>query len=139
MGGGGITPDYVIKSEKATGLIFTLFRNNLFYDFVKAYMEGQGFSLRDKYKNNYENFKSKYVITEDFLNDFRSFIEKKEIKIDEKEYQSDITFLKARLKADIAQMIFGYEGFIGVLADVDNQLQKALTLFPEAEKIAKIE
>lgn len=139
LGGGGITPDYVVKSEKATGLILTLFRKNLFYDYVKIYMEGQGFSLREKYKNRYEDFKLKYVITEDFLNEFRKFIENKEIKIDEKEYVSDMNFLKARLKADISQMIFGIEGYWGIIVDVDNQVQKALTLFPEAEKIAKIE
>jgi len=139
LGGGGITPDYVVKSEKATGLVSTLFRKNLFYDFIKIFMESKGFGLREKYNNRYEDFKSGYVITEDFLNEFRKFAEEKEIKIDEKEYLKDINYVKARLKAEIAQMIFGFEGSIGILVNVDNQIQKALTLFPEAEKIAKLE
>jgi hypothetical protein len=46
--------------------------------------------------------------------------------------------MKAYLKAQIAQMIFGLEGWIGVMVGVDNQIQKALTLFPEAEKIANL-
>jgi len=139
LGGGGITPDYIVKSEKATGLVSTLFRKNLFYDFIKKFMESKGFGLREKYHNRYEDFKSGYVITEDFLNEFRKFAEEKEIKIDEKEYLKDINYVKARLKAEIAQMIFGFEGSIGILVNVDNQIQKALTLFPEAEKIAKLE
>jgi carboxyl-terminal processing protease len=139
LGGGGITPDYIVKSEKATGLILTIFRKNLFYDFAKKFMEGKGFGLREKYSKRYEEFKSNYFVSEEFLNEFRKFVEEKEIKIDEKEYLKDITFFKARLKAEIAQMIFGFEGSIGILVDVDNQLQKALTLFPEAEKIAKLE
>jgi len=139
LGGGGITPDYVVKSEKATGLVSTLFRKNLFYDFIKIFMESKGFGLREKYNNRYEDFKSGYVITKDFLNEFRKFAEEKEIKIDEKEYLKDINYVKARLKAEIAQMIFGFEGSIGILVNVDNQIQKALTLFPEAEKIAKLE
>jgi carboxyl-terminal processing protease len=139
LGGGGITPDYVVKSERATGLVLTIFRKNLFYDYIKNYMEGPGFALRKTYDKHYEEYKLKYVISEEFMNEFRKFIESKEIKIDEKEYLKDIDFLKARLKAEIAQMIFGFEGSIGILAGVDNQVQKALTLFPEAEKIAKLE
>ena len=102
-------------------------------------MEGPGFDLRKKYDNHYEEYKLKYVISEEFMNSFRKFVESKEIKIEEKEYLKDIDFLKARLKAEIAQMIFGFEGSIGVLTGVDNQIQKALTLFPEAEKIAKLQ
>ena len=139
LGGGGITPDYIVKSEKAAGLILTIFRKNLFYDFIKTYMEGSGFSLRKKYDKTYEEYKLKYSIPDELMTEFHKFIERKEIKIDEKEYLKDIDFLKAWLKAEIAQMIFGFEGYIGILVGVDNQVQKALTLFPEAEKIAKLE
>ena len=138
LGGGGITPDYVVKSEKITGLVQTVWRRNLFYDFCKNYMEGPGFVLRAKYGKNYEEYKSKYSISDELLTDFRKFIETKEVKIDEKEYTKDLDFLKARLKAQIAQMIFGIEGYIGVMVGVDNQIQKALTLFPEAQKVANL-
>jgi carboxyl-terminal processing protease len=138
LGSGGITPDYVVKSEKITGLVLTVYRNNLFYDFTKNYMEGPGFALRAKYSKNYEEYKSKYTISDELMADFKKFIESRKIKIDEKEYAKDVEFLKARLKAQIAQMVFGLEGYIGVMVGVDNQIQKALTLFPEAEKVAKL-
>jgi carboxyl-terminal processing protease len=139
LGGGGITPDYIVKSEKVTGLVQTIWRRNLFYDFTKNYMEGSGFALRKKYENNFEEYNVKYSIPSDLMTEFRKFIETKEVKIDEKEYTKDLEFLKARLKAQIAQMIFGFEAYIGVMVSVDNQIQKALTLFPEAEKVAKLE
>ena len=139
VGGGGITPDYIVKSEKVTGLVQTIWRRNLFYDFIKSYMEGSGFTLRKKYDKNFEEYNMKYRIPNELMKEFREFIETKEIKIDEKEYTKDLDFLKARLKAQIAQMIFGFEAYIGVMVDVDNQIQKALTLFPEAEKVAKLE
>jgi carboxyl-terminal processing protease len=139
LGGGGITPDYIVKSEKATGLVLNIFRKNLFYDYIKTYMEGAGFSLRKKYENKFEEYKLHYTISDEVMAEFRKYIETKEIKIDEKEYAKDLDFVKARLKAQIAQMIFGFEGSINVLVGVDNQIQKALTLFPEAEKIAKLQ
>ena len=138
LGGGGITPDYIVKSEKVTGLISTVWRRNLFYDFTKNYMEGPGFALRAQYHKNYDEYKSKYTISNELLAEFRKFIESKDIKVDEKEYDKNLEFLKARLKAQIAQMIFGIEGYIGVMVGVDNQVQKALTLFPEAEKVAHL-
>jgi carboxyl-terminal processing protease len=138
LGGGGITPDYVVKSEKVTGLVQTVRRQNLFYDFCKNYMEGPGFVLRAKYGKNFEEYKLKYTISNELTADFRKFIESKQVKIDEKEYLKDLDFMKAYLKAQIAQMIFGLEGWIGVMVGVDNQIQKALTLFPEAEKIANL-
>ena len=138
LGGGGITPDYVVKSDRIMGLVLTVYRNNLFYDFTKNYMEGPGFALRAKYSKNYEEYKSNYTISNELMSDFKKFIESKKIKVDEQEYSKDIEYLKARLKAQIAQMIFGLEGYIGVMVGVDNQIQKALTLFPEAEKIAKL-
>jgi carboxyl-terminal processing protease len=138
LGGGGITPDYLIKSEKVTGLIQTFLRNSLFYDFCKNYMDGAGIAIRTKYGKNFDDYKSKYKVPEDLMAEFRKFVEAKEIKVDEKEYDKDKDIIKGRIKAQIAYIVFGYEGYIGALVDFDNQIQKALTLFPEAEKIAKL-
>lgn len=139
LGGGGITPDYIVKSERATGLVLSIFRKNLFYDFIKNYMEGTGISLRKKYEKDFESFRLNYAIPDEVLADFRKFIETKEIKIDEKEYDKDKEFVKMRLKAQIAQMIFGFEASVQIMSSTDNQIQKALQLFPEAMKIAKLQ
>jgi carboxyl-terminal processing protease len=138
LGGGGITPDYVVKSGNLTGLVQTLWRRNIFYDYSKEYIEGPGNSVRSKYGQDLEKFKSSFQISDPMLQDFRKYIATKKIVIDEKEYQEDLNFIKARLKAQIAQWLFGFEGYIGVILEVDNQFQKAMTLFPEAEKISNL-
>jgi len=138
LGGGGITPDYIVKSANVTGLVQTIWRRNLFYDYVKSYMEGPGIPLRKEYGTDLKHFKKDFQISDALLSEFRAFIEKKEVKIDEKEYTKDLLFIKARLKAQFAEMFFGLEGYISVIADVDEQIQKAITLFPEAEKIANL-
>lgn len=137
VGGGGITPDYIVKSGSVTGVVQTIFRRNVFYDFAKEYVEGAGAFLRTKYGKNMEAFKREYKVGDELMAQFRKAVEAKGITIDEKEYEKDIDFIKARLKAQIAQWLFGLEGYIYVILDVDNQVQKALTLFPEAEKMAK--
>ncbi len=41
-----------------------------------------------------------------------------------------------RIKAEIARAIWGNEGNWSIMQSSDNQLQKAIALFPEAAKIA---
>jgi hypothetical protein len=81
-------------------------------------------------------FSERYEVSADVLAEFRSFVASKGVEINEKEYEQDRSYIVARLKATIAQTLFGFEGWIAVMLDVDAQFQKALTLFPEAEKIA---
>jgi hypothetical protein len=50
----------------------------------------------------------------------------------------DHPYLKARIKGQIAKSIWGNEGLFSAIHPEDNQFQKALTLFPEAEKIAGV-
>jgi len=138
LGGGGITPDYIVKSGSVTGLVQTVWRRNLFYDFAKNFVEAEGPDLRKKY-TQLNTFKSSFQISDEFMKEFRGFIESKGVKIEEKEYSADLPLIKARLKAQIAQMFFGTEGAIEVLVEVDHQVQKALSLFPEAAKVAKLD
>jgi carboxyl-terminal processing protease len=135
-GGGGITPDYIIKSGNVTALFSNIARRNLFYDFTKEYMEGRGLGLRTTYGSAMAKFKTEYHVPESVVADFKKFVASKGVEINEKEFEQDRNFLVTRLKATIAQTLFGFEGWIAVMLDVDTQFQKALTLFPEAEKIA---
>lgn len=67
---------------------------------------------------------------------FKEFIVKKEIKIDEEQFAKDEFFNKIRLKSYIARSFWTDEGWYTITQNIDTQLKKAVTLFPEAEKIA---
>jgi len=138
VGGGGITPDYVVKFGNTTTLFQSIFRRNLFFDFAKSYMEGPGLALRAKYGTSLTDFTKSYELSSSMLADFRKFVESKGITVDDKDFDKDQLYIKARLKGEIGSSLFGFEGLIAVMLEVDNQFQKALTLFPEAEKIAKL-
>lgn len=62
--------------------------------------------------------------------------EMKDIKVDDASFEKDNTYIKARLKAYIGKNLWSNEGWYIVMLDVDPQIQKAMTLFPEAQKIA---
>ena len=137
-GSGGIIPDYVVGGGSATKTFSDIFRRNLFFDFAKDYSEGQGLSLRDKYKNDLRGFKQNFEISDHMLDDFMKFVATKSVTVDNKDVDKDRVFIQARLKGEIANVFFGFEGLVSVMLEVDPQIQKAMTLFPEAEKIAKL-
>ncbi|MBI3789046.1 MAG: S41 family peptidase, partial [Ignavibacteriales bacterium] len=137
-GGGGITPDYVVKNQNLTPTALTILRRDLLNQFVIAYLDGAGQKLRSEYGKDFKVFNKSYSIDDDMMKRFRSFIENKGVKIDEKEYQESLAYLKIRLKATIARSFWGNEGWFPLMLTVDHQFKKALELFPEAAKIARL-
>ena len=137
-GGGGITPDYVVKAPAFTASTQSILRRGLVDQFVSTYLDGKGLRIRTEYAKDWNRFKNSFTISGELLEEFLSFITKLEIKIDEKDFEKDLPFIMTRLKATFARNFWGNEGWYPMMLQVDTQFQKALSLFPEAEKIAKL-
>ena len=135
-GGGGITPDYIIKPLDLTVYTENLLRRDLFFPFVSSYLDEAGKDIRSKYSTQRQSFMESFQVTDEMMGEFKNFLIKKEVKIDEDSLKVDLAYYKARLKGYVARSLFGNEGWYSVLLSVDTQLQKAVKLFPEAEKIA---
>ena len=71
-GGGGISPDIIVKSEKIPPFVQALWREGVFLNFCASY---------DKSKLRYEN---KVVINDEIINDFIDFV--KEDSLDYNDY-----------------------------------------------------
>ncbi|MFN3134010.1 MAG: S41 family peptidase [Candidatus Kryptonium sp.] len=134
-GGGGIAPDFLVKTQTLTDLSVNIRRQNLFYIFISNFMDEKGNEIRAKYANNFEYFRKNFQITDEMLNEFKNFVVSKGIKWDEEQYQKDSTYIKAILKAHIARFIWRNEGWYPIMLEVDEQFQKALELMPQAEKL----
>jgi carboxyl-terminal processing protease len=137
-GGGGISPDYIVKPPAATESMLNLQRRDMFYQFVTSYLDSRGPALRSTYGEDVQRFVKTFAVTDGILQDFRTFIATKGVKAEEKDLQKDLVFVKARLKAEMARSIWGNIGSYRVILEVDPQFQKAMTLLPEAVKFAKL-
>ncbi|MBW7889009.1 MAG: S41 family peptidase, partial [Bacteroidetes bacterium] len=138
LGGGGITPDYIVKPANATKYSIILNRRNLFYEFVTEYVAEHGDEIKNTYHDNVKKFIKEFKITDALLNEFITFTKNKKVEFIEKDYEKDKDYIQARLKAYIARNFFGNDGWYPVMLSIDNQVTKALTLFPEAKKIASL-
>lgn len=137
-GGGGITPDYIVKPPLATETTQNLQRRDMFYQFITSYLDTRGQSLRSAYGEDVERYVNSFALTDETLQEFRTFVKTKGVTVEEKDLQKDLLFVKARLKAEIARALWGNNGSYRVMLEIDPQFQKAMALLPEAVKFAKL-
>ena len=137
-GGGGITPDYIVKSEDLTEYTVKLLRNNIFYLFALSYIDSNGREINSKYENNLAKFRNEFFLSDNEIKKFIDFASQKDVKFSDSSFQKDKDYILARLKAQIARNYWKNEGWFSVLISVDNQVEKALTLFDEARDLANL-
>jgi carboxyl-terminal processing protease len=135
-GGGGITPDYIVKADTVTSLVSSIIRRNLFYEFNFKYIDENGPALRKKYEKDFSDFKDRFEVSDNVLSEFKSFVKSKGVEIKPDEFARDTSYVRLVIKALIARSMWGWDGYFQIISAVDNQFQKALTLFPEAQRIA---
>ena len=137
-GGGGITPDYIIPSEKITDYTRNLLRNNLFYQYVLNFIEQRGNELTTTYGDDLRKFVKEFSFSNNDMKSFINFAKSKNVKFNADDYKTDEKYIETRLKAQIARNYWKNNGWYSVMLTVDNQIDKALTLFGEAEEISKL-
>ncbi|MBA4406278.1 S41 family peptidase [bacterium] len=134
-GGGGITPDYIVEAGAISNYTLELRRNNVYYQFVRNYLDKNGNELRDKYQNNIKKFAEEFRFNNEQLLDFIKFGETVKVKYDAKGFSTDKELIRTNLKAFVARDIFKNSGWYLTLLKTDRIFQKAISLFGEAEKL----
>ncbi len=138
LGGGGVTPDFIVKPGNLTKYSIALSRRNMFYEYTAQYITVNGEAIKNTYKGNVHEFDKKFIIDDAFLDGFIAFTNEKKIEFVKEDFDKDKEFIQARLKAYIARNFWGYDGMLLANLPIDTQLKKAMLLFPEAEKIARL-
>jgi len=125
FGGGGITPDYVVQAEKEPLIVSRMRRDNVFFDYAVRYVA------------SHPQLKADFTADDGMLKDFRTFLESRNFDFEPAAFEESRKTLDLRLRAQIARVKWGAEAESRVLAEGDLQVQKALTLFEEAARLAE--
>jgi carboxyl-terminal processing protease len=126
-GGGGIMPDVFVPFD-TTGFspYFERLRNlGLIYRFA--------FTFSDRNRNILSRFRtadeiSSYLDKSDYFPEFLAFAESNGVPKNIKELNISRSLIENQLKAYIARNIIDNEGFYPIIRNIDNTLQKAISL-----------
>jgi carboxyl-terminal processing protease len=136
-GGGGITPDYIEKMDTLTPYSVQLRRLNIFLEYTNNYFETNKNRIKSEY-TDYIKFRDKFNVTENMLSDLKNLASQKGIIFNQGQWDTDLGYIQTMIKSIIARDIWGNNGSWAVFLADDRQFNKALELFPEAEKLAHL-
>jgi carboxyl-terminal processing protease len=123
-GGGGITPDYTVRTERSPDLLFELRRDNLIFDFSVGFVAAHPELVR--------GFKS----DETLISEFRTFLHDREFEFEAEQFDEELDAIDMRLRAQIARIKWDQAEEARIIAQADPQIQRALEVLDEAEQLA---
>jgi carboxyl-terminal processing protease len=137
-GGGGIMPDFFVPLDTAMSSVYVnrLFNTDSSREFILDYLDKN----KKKFEGmSFDEYYSKYQVSEEMLQGLIKVGEKNKVKFDEKDYKKSKDYLKILLKAHMGRNIYDDNAFYKVINDINEIYLQALNLFEEAEKLASIE
>jgi len=139
LGGGGITPDYIVRSDTVTRLSVDLRRHGLFWKISEEYLAQHRAELERRYGADFWAFVRQFRVPVETLQRLRKVATEQGIAWDEELFRRDADYIEHVIKASIGRALWGNNAFAAVMLQIDRQFQKALELFPEAIRIARLQ
>ena len=136
-GGGGIMPDYIVKSDTIAMLSRKLRSKNLFWATADEIMRSRGKDIRASYQQDMSTFLHSFKVTDGDIDLLKALAKDKDVEWVDADYTKDEEYIRAVVKAYVGRMLFNNAGFTAVMLSLDNQAKKAMTLFTEAAKVSK--
>jgi carboxyl-terminal processing protease len=139
-GGGGITPDIEARpltSTPARGRIV-----EAAFQFTRQLAAGQIAGLEnyrvDKVDYEHSPKTTDYPINDRVLEAFRAYVRKEQAqKLQPQQVESDLDFVKLRLRQEIVTAAFGADAGQRVILESDPQALRAINVLPDAKRLAE--
>lgn len=138
LGGGGVTPDYIVRSDTTTRLSVELRRHGLFWKIAEEVLGRSRAELERRYGSNYWAFVREYRVPETAIEHLKQLASERGVQWDAELFRRDADYIEHVIKAQIGRAIWGNNAFAAVMLQIDRQAQKALELFPEAIRLARL-
>lgn len=135
-GGGGIMPDYFIPIEACSYAPYfdQLQARNILQQYALEYVDRHREALTTM---GYEGYYSRFEVSDLMLKKIVAQADQAGIPHDDKVLRTAKAYMKALLKAYIARNIWREQGFYPIYHQNDEEFQKALKLFDEAETLIR--
>jgi carboxyl-terminal processing protease len=122
-GGGGISPDVKVDSQKLTDVQRTLVQNGAFFSFAQSYLAA------------HDTIPEDFQVTDDVIADFVKFLAKQQIPVTGKDVQSNLDFVKMRIRERLIEDIYGTDVSDRIKVENDPLVEDAITHLSEARQL----
>lgn len=130
-GGGGITPDVVLKPAPLSSFAEEVLANGAVFDFGSRWVGRH----RD-WPSRFEDFLAHYRVPGQAMAEFLAFLRKeKKLQVEDSTFAAHRQFIQGELKAEFARGLWGDEQRYRVLLESDEEVGQALWLFDQADAL----
>jgi carboxyl-terminal processing protease len=134
-GGGGITPDFIVRNDTTQVTTRKIWAAGVLSDFTESYVAQHVSDLKAAGKDAFmKNFK----ITDAMFNRILQMAKDKKVEVKESEFAIDKPWLATLLRAEVGRQVFGSEVRYQILLENDKQYQKAYSVLNEAGHLAEV-
>lgn len=134
-GGGGITPDVKIPAPKLDAFQTKLMQAGVFFPSIGSPL-GIGVGDFTRYfLGQHPTITRSFTANQAVINDFQQFLKRQHISFTSQDIQKNLNWLQWKIKREVFTSVFGLDAGYHVDLEHDPQLNKAITLIPQAKKI----
>jgi carboxyl-terminal processing protease len=139
--GGGIEPDKrvagPIEGFNPGRFGRTLYARSTFANYAQKYA-AEGDTRVSQQSSGRKSVKRNFVVDAAMVADYREQLKTDRVRMDEEGFQKDLEFIKAMIRFEIDNAVFGIADARRHLIEVDPQAQAALAMFGEAQKLTEL-
>ncbi|MBN1559770.1 S41 family peptidase [candidate division KSB1 bacterium] len=133
FGGGGITPDSTLASEKITRFTHLLRMKRVFFEFGSTWASEHRDLSRD-----FADYQKNFVIARQMIENLKKIIAKHDIDFSQEAYDKDADYIHLEMKAEVARHLWDSEHYYMIRIKGDSEVEHARNLMHEAERIKNL-
>lgn len=133
-GGGGITPDFFVRSDTFTMTTRKIFASGLPFDYIKDWVASNAPTVKKNYTA--DSFRKDFTVPENAIPWILEQAKEKKIDVNMAEFEADRAYVNIWMRGEIARQVFNNNVRAQILLEYDKQFQKAFSLIGEATKMA---
>jgi len=129
-GGKGIQPDIKKILPPLSTTAVKLESKMLYYEFASQLAP----QIKEKYRS-INSYKNSFMVNNSILQRFSTFLKRKNIKYDNREFKNDRSYIQQEIKSEIAGQIWEKDSYYRIHLNNDPQFQSSVSAFPLAERL----
>lgn len=134
FGGGGIMPDVFIPIDTTLNSDFNrnLIRRGVYNEFTLNYLDKNRKKMLKTYPQ-FSDFKENFQLTEDLMNDFFNYAEKKNVEKNEADYEKSKKLIDTQIEALLARNLYNTSAYFEIINELNDSYLEALNLMQSDE------